>query len=463
MKKTPIIVGILALLGVSWTGATWYAGKQLQSKYPEYIQLAQQSIEKQGLTDIIEIKNIKLTRGFLSTKIEDQITIRTNDEWIIPIETTAYHGPLPLKNLTSFDFTPVMLSAQSEVVKHPSIEKVFTMTNNDAPVRSHYSVSFSEKVKQRTESAAFNYNEGNISLTLKPITLNANTDLNGIGQMTLDLPELVFAIRGTDENAPEKIILNNLKIITDQKATEWKNIATGKQTLSIDNVHINDKDTEIVLKSLLVDADTLLENNNTSVSMKSQSTLDNIMVNNKDFGKVLLNFNFANVKAALLDSVITQWQNQQELNEDELMAFFGMPINFEIEPLKLINKRGENTLNLNLQLNEFTKESLQNLAGTGIGTKELLKVLNLAINLDKEALLEYLTLMDRNVSAADLDKMLSELITGNVLVTQDNQNYQLNMNLENKQLKLNGNELPVESLNESIGQLFFILSLMLMN
>ena len=37
MKKSVVAVGVIVALGVIWTGASWYTGKQLESRLAEII------------------------------------------------------------------------------------------------------------------------------------------------------------------------------------------------------------------------------------------------------------------------------------------------------------------------------------------------------------------------------------------------------------------------------------------
>ncbi|MWT08887.1 DUF945 family protein, partial [Escherichia coli] len=46
MKKSVVAVGVIVALGVIWTGASWYTGKQLESRLAEMMAQANSEIKR---------------------------------------------------------------------------------------------------------------------------------------------------------------------------------------------------------------------------------------------------------------------------------------------------------------------------------------------------------------------------------------------------------------------------------
>ena len=46
MKKSLVAVGVIVALGVVWTGASWYTGKQLESRIADMIANANSELKR---------------------------------------------------------------------------------------------------------------------------------------------------------------------------------------------------------------------------------------------------------------------------------------------------------------------------------------------------------------------------------------------------------------------------------
>ena len=51
MKKSVVAVGVIVALGVVWTGASWYTGKQLESRLAEMVAQANSEIKGKRLAE----------------------------------------------------------------------------------------------------------------------------------------------------------------------------------------------------------------------------------------------------------------------------------------------------------------------------------------------------------------------------------------------------------------------------
>lgn len=69
MKKSSLAIGVVAVLVAAWAGGTWYSGKILEQKYPDYIKTGNENIHSSysaalGENIKLEVKNVRFERGF---------------------------------------------------------------------------------------------------------------------------------------------------------------------------------------------------------------------------------------------------------------------------------------------------------------------------------------------------------------------------------------------------------------
>lgn len=151
MKKSLVATGIVIALGVIWTGASWYTGKQFAQQLD-------------GLTDTLNTQ-LKETYPDAGLKIvyrdyQDGIftstfsyvlqadgsakgaTFLTPDEEIV-LNQTISHGPFPLTQLKTFNLIPALASVHTEFANTPAMKEVFELTKNKSFLTAETRMAYS--------------------------------------------------------------------------------------------------------------------------------------------------------------------------------------------------------------------------------------------------------------------------------------------------------------------------------
>lgn len=70
MKKSVIAVGVVVALGVVWTGASWFTGKQLESRLAEMVAQANSEIKRTAPEAGLELSYQNYQRGVFKSHMQ---------------------------------------------------------------------------------------------------------------------------------------------------------------------------------------------------------------------------------------------------------------------------------------------------------------------------------------------------------------------------------------------------------
>ncbi|KAE9525507.1 YdgA family protein [Testudinibacter aquarius] len=479
MKKSSLALGAIAVLVAAWAGGTWYSGKALEQKYPEYIALANERVTS-GYNNVahgnyhLEIKNTKLERGFFSTQIEDQVIItdlKDNSQLILPFKSTAEHGPLPLSRLTSLKLMPVLADAHSEMTEDPSISEVFKASKGVAPYSGDFSISYSGQIKQNSTIAAFDYSNEQFSINSTPIYIESDTNQEGVGLLKMRLEKWVSTLQVDEFNeryqpitVNRTLTFNNVTLNSDLSPTDFKYVPSGKQRFDIGLISIADAAAtdyaaeNIELKNVRFDYDTNV--NAQFADYRLNNSIEALSINGENFGQIDFNLNLGHLAAAELNQVVEAFTNpdleqqQAQLNEAGLKLLQQQPT-LAIQPLRLKNSAGENQLTFDLV---FSKADQQAALMQG-KILSLFDKLEMNANVNRQSAQMLMTSSAKldgienpeQYAESELNQSLEEAVQQKMLVSNDNgANYQSKLILENGELKLNGEVIPEESIAQTL-------------
>ncbi|VTP67458.1 Bacterial protein of uncharacterised function (DUF945) [Leclercia adecarboxylata] len=70
MKKSVIAAGVIVALGVVWTGAAWYTGKQLESHLAEMVAQANSELKRTAPEAGLEVSYQDYQRGLFKSHLQ---------------------------------------------------------------------------------------------------------------------------------------------------------------------------------------------------------------------------------------------------------------------------------------------------------------------------------------------------------------------------------------------------------
>jgi uncharacterized protein YdgA (DUF945 family) len=70
MKKSVVAVGVIVALGVVWTGASWFTGKQLEGRLAEMVAQANGEIKRSAPEAGLELSYQNYQRGVFTSHMQ---------------------------------------------------------------------------------------------------------------------------------------------------------------------------------------------------------------------------------------------------------------------------------------------------------------------------------------------------------------------------------------------------------
>ncbi len=491
MKKSVVALGVIVALGAVGVGGAWFTGEKAQTEYLRQIELANKQAQALGLSDSFKVvyKNKQFDRGLFTSQVEDELVISLPEEgetFTIPLSTKLYHGPVPLDQLTKFNFMPAMFSAQGVIGKNETTQPLFDLLKSDKPVQYQATTGYNLSTKGKVELAGGELTDPEspgTKVTWSNINMgfDINKDLAGKYDMTLNevsatvLPEVMEEQDGEDMPKSITMKMKGMKVEGSYNPTKWAYIYTGNSTSLIDSFEMATlyhagKESTVVQKGFKAKSDISLDGD--FVSAKSENTVDSIAIDGKDFGKLTYNVELNHIEAnainALIEALFTVFESisdeENSSNEEMVseilsswaenhgMAIFNNQPQIKLNPMSISNSQGKVSLDLNVALAKDPKFDL--MAGS---LYKQFTDFALNIHVDKEMveknLAQFVPEEERALIKAQIEEQAKQAAAQNIVVNND-KNVTLNLVLEKGELKLNGQVIPEEQVQ---GVLFMLM------
>ena len=487
MKKSAVALGVIVALGAVGVGGAWFTGEKAQTEYLRQIELANKQAQALGLSDSFKVvyQNKQFERGFFTSQVEDEVVISLPKEgkvFTIPLSTKLYHGPFPLNQLEKFNFVPTMFSAQGVIGKNETTQPLFDLLKSDKPVQYQASTSYSLATKGKVELAAGEVTDPNSpqnKLAWSNINIGFDVDKDRAGKYDLVSDEISFNSNfdnieieeSKDVVMPKSVTMKmkGLKFETSFNPTKWAYIYTGKSVSSAESIEMTntnslDDTVSIIYKGTKGTSDISL--NGDFLNLKSENTVDSIVIDGKDFGKLTYNVELNHIEAnainALIEALFTVFKSASDDEmvseilsswaENHGMAIFNNQPQIKLNPISISNSQGKVSLDLNVALAKDPKFDL--MAGS---LYKQFTDFAVNIHVDKAAVEKLMTQLDpeedKALIKAQIEEQAKQAAAQNIVVNND-KNVTLNLVLEKGELKLNGQVIPEEQVQ---GVLFMLM------
>lgn len=416
-KKTVVAAGVIVALGVVWTGASWFTGKQVEKHIGEFTDNINSQLKTNYPNAGLKVSYRDYQRGLFSSHLtyvlqsdgtaSDHQVLDKNQE--VVFKETLYHGPFPLSQLKHLNLIPSMASVYSELVKTDAVAPLFELTKDVPFINAETRVTYSGDTHSDIRLAAIDFQ-------------NPEQKLNFSGS---DLK--LFVARDLSQ---AHISGNIANLATEKKNQLGQNEVLTLQDLALDSTSrkskfdINVGDANITLKKLTLnvenengltinDVNVSSENNADDVNLSGKLGIDvaSVVLRDQNLGAVNLKASFAGVDGhglkqfsdayrakfqALMSSPepITTDEYQQQMamvvlhNLPQLLK--GNP-QIHIAPITWKNAKGQSDFNLALDLTDPLQKDHN--AITGVSDEEALirqsiKNVDLKLNLPLNMLTE---------------------------------------------------------------------------
>lgn len=481
MKKTQVAVGVIVALGVIWTGAAWFTGKQLESHMDEMLQNANAQLNAYAPNSRLTLSYQDYQRGVFSskTKLVVQASSQTNDNPLlkpgqsIVLNETIDHGPFPFAQLKRGSLIPSMASVHTELENTDAVKKLFELTNGKSLVNADTRVGYSGATNTDLNLLAVDYNNPQTGdrLATNGGTLNISADSKG-DKVSLDGDFSSIAVTSKNQvELPVLFTLNGLKLSGDTHLSP-EGVRVGDQSISLDKLDASINGQEgLSLEKLKTTSS--FDNKEGKIGGQLDIDVDKITLQKQPFGEAKLAMKFAQFDAqavkAFSDTYNAQMQdllNQPGVAEDPIRyqasvqtilrnnlptLLKGSPT-LSIAPLSWKNDKGESTFNLNVGFNDPATVSGE-AQSLGAAVDRVLKTLDgkLAINMPMATETMRHVGLAEGYQGDDAQKLADQQVKGLAamgqmfrLTQQQDDNIVTSLQYGNGQVTMNGDKMTLE-------------------
>ncbi|MBA2817001.1 YdgA family protein [Candidatus Pantoea persica] len=481
MKKNNVAAGVIIALGVIWTGAAWFTGKQLESYMDELVQNANTQLNAYAPNSRLKLRYQDYQRGVFSSHAELvlQASSQTEDNALLkPGQSFVFnekidHGPFPFVQLRRFTLIPSMASVHTELENTDALKTLFALTDNKSPINADTRIGYSGATDTALHFLPLNYLNAQTDqrVATNGGTLNVSADSKG-DKVSLDSDIDSIAITSKNEmGQPVLFTVNGLKLSGNTHLTpEGVRIDDQKIVLEKLNASINGKDALTLQK---LNGTSSFDNQAGKISGNVDYQVDKVHLQGHDLGEAKLSMKLARFDAQAVktfsDNYNAQMQdllNRQGLANDPIRDQAGgnsilinnLPTllkgapSVSIAPLSGKNDKGESTFNLTVNFNDPASVTgqPQNLAGM---VDRVLKNLSAKLVISMPMATEVM----RNVGLAegystdDAQKLADQQVKGLAamgqmfrLTQQQDNNIVTSLQYTNGQVNMNGDAMPLE-------------------
>ena len=461
MKKSTLAASVIVALGAVWLGGAWYTGKVAEEEYVHQFELLNQNIQQsfsaKGLS--VEFSQVAIERGLLSSKTRYDIVVKDPNKpesvFTLPFEGTLYHGPLPVNQLSQFNFTPTMFASVDKLTKNDKTTKWFAAAKGESPLSVSTSMNYQRQGKAKINFAPFETSVEKGVWQVGDVNLSVDFSQKGIQQAHLALSNIAYQ----EANARLRLKFNNINAMAEyQPIKEWDLLFTGQQWISGGEMYIEEEDTQdktnhLAIKNWKIDLNTVRKEAFLDLAMNLK--LEGTQLNQIHFGDLNLNTAFNHLDGETLNQVLHAKFAQIEdapLTDAEIALirkFFDGQPHFILRPT-LSNSAGKLATDIDVAV---ATSDLSSTLSTGKIFK-LFRHFIFKIDANKAALIETLTAAEQLSSKLDKEEAarIAEMKINDGLKTpvqqgilvDDGKQVKLDLVLENGELKLNGKVIPEE-------------------
>ncbi|MBJ3816916.1 YdgA family protein [Shimwellia pseudoproteus] len=474
MKKSLVAVGVIVALGVIWTGASWYTGKQLEGRMADMIATANRQLQQTAPDAGLALSYTHYQRGVFTSQM--QLVIGPDSKatgWLkagqqVVLDETLSHGPFPLAQLKHLSLIPSMASVRTTLVNNDTTRHLFEMTKDKSFIDAQTRISYSGATASDIQLLPLDYQKDQDKISFSGANISADVDNDGNGVAITGKADSAVIATLNDYGQHVQLTINGLNTDGNSKLADFGE-RTGTQKLTITKAAIAIEGKEMaVLEGFNLNGQSAVAKDGKHLDASFDYALDALKVQNQNMGSGKLALKFANVDGealhafsqkyntetrALLDST----DNQEEYTASVLDIFFanlplllkGEPV-VTIAPLSWKNDKGESTLNLSVLMKDPQASGQATSDDQLIGNSIKSVDGKLVIPMDMATALMTQVAKLEGYQESDAEKLADQQVKGVAamgqmfrLTTTDNNNITSSLQYSDGQVTLNGQKMSL--------------------
>lgn len=479
MKKSLVAVGVIVALGVVWTGASWYTGKQLESRIAGMIANANSELKRSAPQAGVELGYQNYQRGVFSSHLQLVVkpvagvenSLLKQGQNVVFNEDVS-HGPFPLAQLKKLNLIPSMASVRTTLVNNEATRPLFDMTKGQSVFDAQTRVGYNGSTASAITLAALNYEKEQEKIAFSGGEFNLDVDGDG-NELSLKgeaQSGLISAVNEYDQHV--QMTFNGLKSDGTSKLTDFQE-RIGAQKLTVEKFTLSIEGKEMaVVDGLHLDAKSEVAKDNKKIDSEINYVMDALKVQNQNMGSGKLTVKIGGINGQAWHQFSQQYNAQiqallaepgiadnpmlyQQKAMEVLMTNIpvllkGDPV-ITIAPLSWKNDKGESAFNLSL----FLKDPSANTTPATTPEQQLDRVVKsmeskLVIPVDMAT--EFMTQVARLEGYQDdqAEKLATQQVKGLAAMGQmfritsmENNSIVSSLQYANGQVTLNGQKMPL--------------------
>lgn len=469
MKKVSVTLGIIAVLGVVWTGGAWYTGKISEQQLQNQVNKFNEELAHlfKNTSDKMKIEDVRFHRGIFSSDMHYNLVIKSEDQnktSTVPFVGKLYHGPIPLNQLSRLDFSPVMFVADIKLAKTENTQAWFGKKDIN-PLDTTLTMSYSKHIKGSIVSQVDTIIDDGALQWRFSSTYDVNQE--GIGSISTEMPYAKIVLPdtmsedGSDSIKGMTIEFTHSKSQIDLRKSpaELSKLIVGKYYGQLESIKLTGKeqgkDDYVELKDMAIWFDAELKGQFIDYGVGYK--IGDFNLDHTSIGAVQLGLQLNHLDAKSMNTIFDEL-SKVELDTSETMpkavddafkTIVKYQPQFKLEPFTITNSSGKLDGKFNVALAHDDFEGAFN--GKLL---QLFREFNLNLHIDKPALIEFISMAlqsDGEISkeqadqlaAAELEEMLQKSREHNIFV-EDSKTIKLDLDLQGETLRFNSIDLSDE-------------------
>lgn len=462
MKLAKIAISVAVVLGAVATGGSWYTGKQVEQRYAELVQQANESLTMLKLYGAeAQLKDVKVERGLFSSDFSYNLEVKIAEErYQFNGNDKLYHGPFPVNRVMKGNILPAMASAETQIAVPENLKTFFV---KPTLLQGTTDISYAEAFSG--ELTLNGLKEGELPFTFSDSNFEYNLDKKGEGKIKFKLPLLKIEQQELGQN----IVVEQAEYEMELKAkSEYQFISLGDFEGKMKAYRFTESDPtvdffNVAFTDIKMKGDGKIEN---GIYKSTGDVTGNLVLSTKEgeqnLGQLKLDM-FIALNAKEYDHAMSYISSPELLQSEEaqtaMQTLFSKGVQFHLKELALANSKGKNELSLivNSQPFEWGKvqsleEALQLFSQSKFEGKFSQSALEetakqfFAIDPEMKAQAEE--------RAKDFIQQLVAQAQESGVVEVDNEKLKFQLEVDNGKVKLNNREVPERELQ---GMLFMLM------
>ncbi|MBK4716473.1 MULTISPECIES: YdgA family protein [Tenebrionibacter/Tenebrionicola group] len=473
MKKSLVAVGVIVALGVAWTGAAWFTGKQLEQRIEDAVSEANRQIKATAPDAGLTLEYANYQRHVFSSRLQIIAKPDTGAQssWLKPgqsvvLDETVDHGPFPFAQLKKFTLIPSMASVHTQLAQNETTKALFEMAKGQSLINIDTRVGYSGATSSDIALRPLEYSKGKDKMAFSGGNFTANVDSKG-NHLTLKGEADSGLVSMPNEYGQQVLVtFNGLKTDGETEVSAFQE-RTGSQKLSLEKLSLAVEGKEMAqLQGLKINAQSAPDADGKHLNGEINYTLDSLRMQNQDMGQGALTLKVSKLDGAAAHQFSQRYNDSlqalkaqpgitddpQLYQEKAIDAFFtnlplllkGEPV-VTVAPLSWKNSKGEGSLTLSL----FLKEPAARNPGSAI--KSLDGKLTIPLAMATELMTQVAKI--EGYQQDEANKLASQQVKGIAamgqmfrLTTVENDAISTSLQYSGGMATLNGQQLPLEQL-----------------